>query len=102
MVTFTLPDQLRSVHGNREAMELLMRWVVQALSELLADAGRHKVFGLDLFFACKKMQDGADYLLFLSNRCRGQQALHISQTLGHRASILAHEAQGILTLKPHT
>lgn len=42
----------------------------------LADAGRHKVFGLDLFFACKKMQDArADYLLLLSNRCRGQQAL---------------------------
>ena len=32
----------------------------------LADAGRHKVFGLDLFFACKKMQDArADYLLLL-------------------------------------
>ena len=38
----------------------------------LADAGRHQVFGLDLFFACKKMQDArADYLLLLSNRCRG-------------------------------
>ena len=32
----------------------------------LADAGRHKVFGLDLFFACKKMQDArADYLLLV-------------------------------------
>ena len=42
----------------------------------LADAGRHQVFGLDLFFACKKMQDArADYLLLLSNRCRGHQAL---------------------------
>lgn len=41
MVTFTLPDQLRRViHGNREAMELLMRCSAQALSELLADPKR--------------------------------------------------------------
>ena len=53
-----------------------------------------KVFGLDLFFACKKMQDArADYLLLLS--VAGQQLPDISQTLGHRASVLAHEAQGI-------
>ena len=38
MVTFTLPDQLRSLmRGNRRAMELLMRCSGQALSELLAD-----------------------------------------------------------------
>ena len=38
----------------------------------LADAGRHQVFGLDLFFACKKMQDArADYLLLLSNLAVG-------------------------------
>ena len=35
MVTFTLPDQLRSVlHGNRKAMELLMRCSAQALSNV--------------------------------------------------------------------
>lgn len=41
MVTFTLPDPLRSVlRGLREAMELLMRCSAQALSELLADPKR--------------------------------------------------------------
>ena len=41
MVTFTLPDQLRGVlRGRREAMELLMRYSAQALSELLADPKR--------------------------------------------------------------
>lgn len=41
MVTFTLPDQLRSVlRGRREAMELLMRHSSQALRELLADPKR--------------------------------------------------------------
>ena len=42
----------------------------------LADGGQHKVFGVDLFFACKKMQDArSEHLLLLSNRYRGQQAL---------------------------
>lgn len=41
MVTFTLPDQLRSVlRGRREAMEQLMCCSAQALSELLADPKR--------------------------------------------------------------
>lgn len=41
MVTFTLPDQLRTVmRGNRTAMELFMRCSGQALSELLADPQR--------------------------------------------------------------
>ena len=62
----------------------------------LADAGRHKVFGLDLFFACKKMQDArADYLLLLKPLPWAAGTADISQTLGHRASVLAHEAQGI-------
>ena len=30
---------------------------------------------LDLFFACKKMQDARAECLLLLNRCRGQQAL---------------------------
>ncbi len=41
MVTFTLPDQLRSLlRGQREAMELFMRHSAQALRELLADPKR--------------------------------------------------------------
>lgn len=42
----------------------------------LADGGQHKVFGVDLFFACKKMQDArSEHLLLLSNCYRGQLAL---------------------------
>jgi len=52
MVTFTVPADLRSVlRGNREAMELLMRYSSQALAELLADPDRcgfhrHGFFGV--------------------------------------------------------
>lgn len=42
----------------------------------LQDGGEHEVFGLDLFFACKKMQDArAEHLLLLSNRYRAEHAL---------------------------
>jgi len=42
----------------------------------LNNGGQHKAYGLDLFFACKKMEDArADYLLLLSNRFQGKQAL---------------------------
>lgn len=41
MVTFTLPEQLRSVmFGNREAMELFFKCSSEALRELLADPKR--------------------------------------------------------------
>lgn len=44
----------------------------------LANGGQHHVFGVDLFFACKKMKDGrADHLLLLSNRYQGRNALRI-------------------------
>lgn len=55
------------------------QFAAKLLTRHLQDGGQCKVYGMDLFFACKRMSEDAraEYLLVISNHFRGKQALKL-------------------------
>lgn len=74
-INFIVRIKMNSLIDGKRADQL----AAKLLSRHLQDAGLYKVYGMELFFACKRMSaDGrSEHLLVLSNRFQGKQALKL-------------------------